>query len=123
MFLVMLPFAGWLMYDNYRGVGLVGFPSSFSKTLAMFSLGNNTENTSFSAIGQMTADMVITVLLIIFYLYMRWYSSKTLEEYDSDHSILDPEKYAVSITGFNKNKENLEEKLRLYFLAHKFHVF
>lgn len=123
LFLFLLPFAGWLMYDNYNGTGLLSFPASFSRNLAMFTMGNNTSNTSFSALGQMTADMITTVLVLIFLWHMSSYSSKTLDEYSSDQTILDPEKYAVSVVGFDPNKKNLEEKLRLHFLAHKFHVF
>lgn len=90
--------AGAQMYFNYQGTGLSSFQQTYMILTLKTSLGNNTTATFAQVLIQTLCDAGICLLLVIFIIYWRRRTANILTQVEEDMSILDPQKYAVSVT-------------------------
>ena len=102
------------LYVNYNGTGLSEYKESFSLTQAKFTIGNLTEEDRKTYILLSAADFLSMIILFFFYMHWRRFHNDIVEESDKDHSVLNPTIYAVSVIGFDKKTELLEENLKAY---------
>lgn len=54
------------------------------------------------------------IVLFIFYVHWRVFISQTLQEAERDHKIINPNIYALSVTGFDKQTPNLQSNLKAH---------
>lgn len=86
------------MYFNYQGTGMRSFQQSYTIMVMMTSLGNNTAGTFQEVLIQTLCDAGICLFLGILIIVWRRRTSNILEQIEQDMSILDPQKYAVTVT-------------------------
>ena len=87
------------LYNNYVGSKLSGYTKSFSTNLAYFSLGNNDGNTHVQMYIQCCLATLQAIALVFFYIQWRVASNQVLKEYLDDPSIMEPQRYAVTVSG------------------------
>ena len=114
VFILLSCFSAVTMGFNFSSTGLDSYTSSFTLTLAKFSLGNlsNADQTEYIIIT--ICDILSMITLFGFYVHWRVFISDLIEESDRDHNIVNPSLYAISVSGFDKSTPNLEDNLKAY---------
>ena len=92
------------LYNNYTGIGLSAYPVSFSIRLAYFSLGNNNTQTQEQMYLQCSLACLQAIVLMIFGISWRASSHLIIKEYLNNPDIVEPERYALTVTGLKEVK-------------------
>jgi hypothetical protein len=107
------------MLLSYQGDGLATYTksSSFTMTLARFTLGNISNGDRQSYLIVTAADILSFLVMVIFYLHWKAFHKGIIDELEKDHQILNPVSYSLSVEDFWDEKTNmktLEAELRAY---------
>ena len=87
------------LIESYHGTGLSKYTSSssFSITLAKFSLGHIENGDKQTYLIITVCDIISMLILFFFWIHWRSFHNSILEEMERDHKIVNPVNYVVAV--------------------------